>query len=441
MMKILIILILMLFILFCLDVNTIFFFNVIMLILFMLMFKFKFDFGYYFIELSYGFLGIDSISYPLILLTLLILSLMLMTLTQVDKLKVFMFIIMLLILLLFFMSMNLILMYFFFELSLIPTYFLIIYWGSNPERLSASFYLMVYMLLISIPLLFYIMYMSIELGSMEINNLIMIIEFSYGWWDYIMITGAFLVKLPIYTFHIWLPKAHVEAPVYGSMILAAVLLKLGGFGLYRIFMTIKFSVDFNYLVMSVALVGSLLVSLLSMLQVDMKSLVAYSSVVHMNLMLVGLLTLTKFGLMSSLLVMVSHGICSSGLFFMVNNYYERTSSRLLILNKGMISYMPMSTLWWFLLCSSNFSFPLSLNFFGEISLLMSIVSWNYKLMFLLMIICFFSSAYSLYLFSYVQHGDSPMASLMLSLSIKEILLINFHYFPLLFVMVDLFMFY
>nr|DAC76865.1 TPA_asm: NADH dehydrogenase subunit 4 [Tetraponera rufonigra] len=423
------------------DSSLMMFYNLIMLIMFLFLFKFKFDNMGYFTDLSYGYIGLDKISFPLVILTLLILSLMLMTLAFEDKLKILVFMVMLIILIMFFLSFNLILMYLFFELSLIPTYFIIVYWGGNPERIAASFYLMIYMLLISLPLLFYIMFLNLEVGSMSVSSLMYLDLFKYGEWDYMMVTGAFLIKLPIYMFHVWLPKAHVEAPVYGSMILAAVLLKLGGYGLYRMLICIKFIVSGSILVMSVALVGSLLVSFLSMLQVDMKSLVAYSSVVHMNLMLVGLLTLTSLGLISSVMIMVSHGICSSGLFFMVNAYYERTSSRLLVLNKGMMTYLPTSSLWWFLLCSSNFSFPLSLNFFGEITLLMSIISWNYGIMCVLAIICFFSSAYSLYLFSYVQHGSPSLVSLMSSLTLKEVLLSNFHYLPLLFILGDLLLFY
>lgn len=142
-----------------------------------------------------------------------------------------------------------------------------------------------------------------------------------------------------------MPKAHVEAPVYGSMILAAILLKLGGYGLYRIIMIVKINFILIEILISIGLVGSLLVSLLRIIQVDIKSLVAYSSVVHINLIMVSILILIKIGRLRSIIIIISHGVCSSGLFYMVNFYYERTSRRLLILNKGIINYIPTITIW------------------------------------------------------------------------------------------------
>ena len=142
-----------------------------------------------------------------------------------------------------------------------------------------------------------------------------------------------------------MPKAHVEAPVYGSMILAGVLLKMGGYGLIRfIEILINIRIKFNFLIIRVRIVGRLIVSLICLVQIDIKRLVAYSSVVHMNIMLCGVLRLTKIGIVGGYIMIIAHGLCSSGLFYIVNLYYIRSSSRLLILNKGFINKLSGLTL-------------------------------------------------------------------------------------------------
>jgi NADH-ubiquinone oxidoreductase chain 4 len=134
-----------------------------------------------------------------------------------------------------------------------------------------------------------------------------------------------------------LPKAHVEAPVYGSMILAGVLLKMGGYGLIRLIMIFfKLRIKYNYYIISLRIVGGMLIRLVCLVQVDIKILVAYSSVVHINLIVCSLLTIFKLGFIRSYIIIISHGLCSSGLFYIVDLYYKRTFSRLLFLNKGMM---------------------------------------------------------------------------------------------------------
>jgi len=185
---------------------------------------------------------------------------------------------------------------------------------------------------------------------------------------------AFLVKLPVFIFHLWLPKAHVEAPVSGSIILAAIILKLGGYGIFKVISFLQeIGVLFIYLWIRIGLVGSSILAVLCIIQSDLKSLIAYSSVVHMGMVLVGLIRISFYGVIGAFIVILGHGLCSSGLFRLVNMVYERSGSRSLLINRGLLILIPRIGLWWFLLRRRNISAPPSLNLLGEIDLLISIV--------------------------------------------------------------------
>nr|YP_009272422.1 NADH dehydrogenase subunit 4 [Polyrhachis dives]AMJ17073.1 NADH dehydrogenase subunit 4 [Polyrhachis dives]AUT77308.1 NADH dehydrogenase subunit 4 [Polyrhachis dives] len=422
--------------------KVMFYYNICFLMSFMYLFKYLFK---DLIWISVGFYSkFDFYSYFLILLSMWIMGLVFMVIQlEVTNLKMIIFMMMLIILVFLFSVSNLLLFYLMFEVSLIPTFIMIIYWGNNFERLKASFYLLMYTMFISLPLLIYLMKlfkisMTYEIDLLKMNNFIYL-----SFFDYLMMFMAFLIKMPIYIFHIWLPKAHVEAPVYGSMILASILLKLGSYGLLR-FLEIFYmkSLEMSFMIFSVGIVGSLLVSLICLVQIDMKSLVAYSSVVHMNMMLCSLYTMTKLGFMSAYILMVSHGLCSSGLFFMVNLYYERSMSRLMFFNKGMMMIHPSLSMWWMFYCAMNFSFPLSLNFISEIYMISVIISWDIMMMIYLMMICFFSSAYSLYLYSYIQHGGYYIESKKVQIIyMKDYLILILHFIPLFFIIFNLSMLY
>nr|AYM85059.1 NADH dehydrogenase subunit 4 [Leptacris sp. OR304] len=382
------------------------------------------------------FFGVDYFSFGLILLSFWVCSLMITASGSIylssyhSSLFLLMVLFLMIMLYCSFSSLSLLSFYIFFEASLVPTLLLILGWGYQPERLQAGVYLIFYTLVASLPLL--LVLFSVY-NSIDTLYFPLLVDFgSYYFLFYVFMILAFLVKMPMFLVHLWLPKAHVEAPISGSMILAGVLLKLGGYGIFRVMKVIScLGLKFNYFWLSLGLSGGVIVSFICFRQVDLKSLIAYSSVAHMSMVIGGLMTMNWWGCMGSFSLMVGHGLCSSGLFCLSNIIYERLGSRSLLINKGMINLMPSMALWWFLLSSSNMAAPPSLNLVGELSLLNSIMSWSSFSFIALIFLSFFSAVYTLYMYSYSQHGSYYAGVYTCSLGyIREYHLLFLHWLPL-----------
>nr|AOY39547.1 NADH dehydrogenase subunit 4 [Scolytinae sp. BMNH 1040075] len=378
--------------------------------------------------------GMDLLSFTLVGLSIWICCLMLLASGEIcvyniyKKMFVFVVLILLLSLIVAFMAMNLFVFYLFFEVSLIPTLILIVGWGNQPERIMAGMYLLFYTLLVSLPMMMGLFYLDFKMFSLEmyfiqsIDNLFL----------YFCLSFVFFVKIPMFLVHLWLPKAHVEAPVSGSMILAGIMLKLGGYGLLRTMKVLyKVGMKFNLFFIVISIVGAVFISMVCIRQSDMKMLIAYSSVSHMGIVLAGILTYNLWGSWGALGLMIAHGLSSSGLFCIANLQYERTHSRSLYMNKGFINIMPSLSLWWFLLCSSNMSAPPSFNLVGEIILINSIYLYSKWTIFFLFFLVFYSGVYSLFLYSFTQHGQFYSGLFSLSqVSIREYFLLFLHWVPL-----------
>ncbi len=299
-----------------------------------------------------------------------------------------------------FITSNLLMFYFFFEITIIPTIIIIIIWGYQPERLQAAFYFFFYTILASLPLLIFVLYYFTKNKTYFIGYFSSSEFFSF-WW--IVIILAFLVKFPIFFFHLWLPKAHVEAPLGGSIILAAVLLKLGGIGIFRIIIIIK-SFVLSPIISTLSIWGRVLTALICLQQRDIKAIIAYSSVAHIRFLISRMFLGTDVGLNGRAIIIFFHGISRASLFMLAKITYDFTNSRSLILSKGKINIFPIFRLFWALIITVNIGIPPARRFWAELFLIFGFTFKRSIYLILFFLIAFFSTVYSCFLIVRIHHG-------------------------------------
>nr|UEN68316.1 NADH dehydrogenase subunit 4 [Datnioides campbelli] len=390
------------------------------------------------------FMATDPLSTPLLVLTCWLLPLMILAsqnhmysepinrqrtfISLLTSLQIF--------LILAFSATEIIMFYVMFEATLIPTLLLITRWGNQAERLNAGTYFLFYTLAGSLPLLVALLLLqnttgTLSLLTLQYSNPLTLTNYADKlWWAGCLI--AFLVKMPLYGVHLWLPKAHVEAPIAGSMVLAAVLLKLGGYGMMRILtMLDPLTKELSYPLIILALWGVVMTGSICLRQTDLKSLIAYSSVSHMGLVAGGILIQTPWGFTGALVLMIAHGLTSSALFCLANTNYERTHSRTMILARGLQIALPLMTTWWFIASLANLALPPLPNLMGELMIITSLFNWSWWTLALTGTGTLITAGYSLYMFLTTQRGPMPAHTLALPPShSREHLLMTLHLLPL-----------
>jgi len=278
-----------------------------------------------------------------------------------------------------FVALDLLGFFIFFEISLIPIYFLVLIWGSRERRVRASYLISIYTLLGSIFMFFNILYLYSKVGTTDYETLLSI-NFSFE--DQLFLWATFFIafasKIPVFPLHIWLPEAHVEAPTIGSVMLAVLLLKLGTYGIIRFSLPLfpEGTIFFAPIVSTFAILGIIYTCLTAIRQIDLKKIIAYSSVGHMNIVLLGIIAGNTEALQGAIFQMLSHGVVSGALFFGVGVIYERYSVRSLKYFGGLAFFCPIFATIFLFFSLANISFPLTSSFVGEFLIFMGVFQYN-----------------------------------------------------------------
>jgi len=296
----------------------------------------------------------------------------------------------------FFFSKKSLTFYILFEISLLPTLIIVLLYGYQPEKLQASLYLLIYTVLSSLPLLLCLLSMPTYLSSLSILP---------GIFLGIFLTLGFIVKTPIYIVHVWLPKAHVEAPVAGRIVLAGVLLKLGRYGLFIFCPLISHYILLIYLIIS--LLGRILGSYICTRQWDRKRLIAYSSVVHIGVVTIGVVRGSEIGYLCALIIVIAHGVCSPMIFAVAYLLYANSHTRLLSSNRGLLT-IPLLRMLLFFLLAINIGVPPFLNLWREVLIFISLITIFSNSLWILIPIAFLGVLYNLYIYISLRHGKETL---------------------------------
>ena len=324
-----------------------------------------------------------------------------------------------------FCALDLVLFYLFFEGGLIPMFLIIGVWG-GPRRVYASFKFFLYTLLGSVLMLLAIMALYWDGGTSDIPTLL-----HHGFppglqkWAWLAFFASFAVKLPMWPVHTWLPDAHVEAPTAGSVILAAILLKMGGYGFLRFSLPMfpAASHDFAPLIFALSVVAIIYTSLVALVQEDMKKLIAYSSVAHMGFVTMGIFAATTQGIAGGIFQMVSHGVVSGALFLSVGVVYDRMHTREIAAYGGLVNRMPLYAVAFMIFTLANVALPGTSGFIGEFLTLIGTFRINTAVATFATVGTILSAAYALWLYRRVVFGvlDKPALALIRDLDYREII--------------------